>query len=120
MLDTDQSAITADVYYSDPEKERFYVRIAFPDSGMYINSFSVMPSKFEGEKYWVQPPKFRKKGGWGEYVEFNKSSYLWSVIEQKARNAVEEFKKVQPESSTKDTIVEDIPDGPITLDDIPF
>lgn len=120
MLDVETTAIEADVYHSDPENDRYFVRISFPDVGMYINSFSVMPSKFEGKPYWVQPPKFRKGKGWGETVEFNKSSYLWSLIEQKALQAMDDFKNQKPATKIKDTVIEDIPDEPINLDDIPF
>ena len=112
--------IEADVYFGDLEKDRYYVKITFVGMGIFVNSFSFMPSKFENQPYWVQPPKHLQKGkGWTPTVDFDKSYPLWEEIERNATEAVELYKR-QDSLPVKDVVIEDIPDGPITLDDIPF
>ena len=115
--------IEADVYYGDADKDRYYVKITFVGTGMYINSFSVQPSKYENQPYWVQPPKHLQRGkGWTPTVDFDKSYPIWNVIEHKALEAVKRYKQeaTQDFAASKDDVIVDIPDGPITLDDIPF
>lgn len=112
--------IEANVYFGDLSNDRYYVKITFVGIGIYVNSFSVMPSKFENQHYWVQPPKHLQKGkGWTPTVDFDKSYPIWEEIERKAIEAVELY-KAQDSSPTKDVVIENIPEGPITLDNIPF
>jgi hypothetical protein len=119
-LDTDPNTIEAEAYYYDPAKDRFFIKISFLGTGMYINSFSVQPSKYEDKPIWVQPPKHRQGSGWTPTVDFVKSYPLWRIIEQKAIEATKHYKAEEKRVSKKDTVIRDIPDGPINLDDIQF
>lgn len=119
-MQIDPTAITAEVYFCDPEKERFFVKVSFEGTGMWINSFSVTTSKYEGMEWWVQPPAHRQGGGFVPTVDFAKGFPLWKIIQDKAIEAVEKCKSNGYSLSKKDKVIEEIPDGPITLDDIPF
>jgi hypothetical protein len=119
-MQIDPSAITAEVYFCDSEKERFFVKVGFEGTGMWINSFSVTTSKYEDVEWWVQAPAHRQNGGFVPTVDFAKGFPLWKIIQDKAIEAVEKCKSNGYSLSKKDTVVEEIPDGPITLDDIPF
>jgi hypothetical protein len=119
-LDTDPATIEAEAYYYDPAKDRFFIKITFLGTGMFINSFSVQPSKFEDKPYWVQPPKHRQGGGWTPTVDFDKSYPLWGIIEDKAINAAKHYKAEEQRFSKKDKVVEVNEDEPINLDNIPF
>lgn len=110
----DDTQVTADVHYADPKKERYYVRITFEGIGLYINSFSVMPSKRD-DLMWVQQPKFRTGSRYMSHAEFDKSSELWQIIEYKAREAVDNYKadnNFNGSSPSKDVVVEDINSDP--------
>lgn len=112
--------IEASVYYGDLSNDRYYVKIAFVGIGIYVNSFSVMPSKFENQHYWVQPPKHLQKGkGWTPTVDFDKSYPIWEEIERKAIEAVELYKS-QDSSLTQKPVIDGIPEGLVSLEDIPF
>jgi len=117
MLSVELEDIEADVYYHDRENERYFVKVIFHGTGMFINSFSVMPSKFEGQGYWVQAPKYRRGGGWANTVEFDRSYPLWGIIERKALEAVDRYKN-DPLTEEVDEIF-GVPERPISLDDIP-
>lgn len=119
-MSIDSSLIEAVVYYHDPNKERYFVKITFVELGMFINSFSVQPSKYEGQPLWVQPPKHRQRNGFTPTVDFDKSYPLWEVIEQKALEAVGQFNDTNTNSDGKDTLVEAENGEVISLKDIPF
>lgn len=119
-MDIVPTAITAEVYFCDPEKDRFFVKINFHGVGMWINSFSVTPSKYEAMEWWVQPPAHRQSKGWVPTVDFAKGYPIWKIIEEKSIQAVEKVKANGYTLSNKDVVIEDIPDGPVNLDDIPF
>jgi len=121
-MNIEASLIEAEVYFSDPVKERYFVKITFLGTGMYINSFSVQTSQFEGKPYWVQPPKHRQGARWVPTVDFDKSYDLWQIIEIKALSAVEDYRNNKPAvtSNSKDIVLTDISDEPIDLSDIPF
>lgn len=93
-MDIHPELIDAEVHYSDPEKSFYYVKIIFLGTGLYINSFSVKPSKRDGE-LWVERPKF-KVGGFKymSHVDFDKSLELWKIVEKKALKAVADYKAV--------------------------
>lgn len=116
--------IEASVYHGNFEKDMYFVKITFVGIGVYINSFSVMPTKFvdSDARWWVQPPKHRQARGWTPTVDFDKSYGLWSIIEEKAIKAVEQYKKdfVPITKESLDVVLEDISDEPINLDDLPF
>jgi len=109
--------IEASVYYADVKKDRYFVKISFFGTGMYINSFKVQPSKYEGQKYWVQQPTHQQGGGWTPTVDFEKEHPLWEVIEQKALDAVNAYK--ENGSDKKPTGLSRY-DSAITIEDIPF
>lgn len=109
--------IEAEVYQCDKAKDRYFVKVTFVGIGMYINSFSVMPSNYGG--YWVQPPKHRKGANWGDTVEFDQKHYpLWGIIERKALDAVALYKDEPSTKPNVDTVQAN--PYPINLDDIPF
>lgn len=117
----DESDIEAEVYAHDEDKNRFYIKVTFNGIGMYINSFSVLPSKFDDQDYWVQPPAHRQGTVWKPTVEFDKTHYAtWNIIEKKCLQAVKdtlgEESRVKGLVSSKDSK----DDEPINLDDIPF
>jgi hypothetical protein len=119
----DPNEIDAEVYHHDKERNRFYIKVSFTSLGMYINSFVLQPSKYEDQPAWLQPPKHRQGFKWVGTVDFEKSSELWQVIEQKAREAALDYEQNPPmplPTKKLDVVIEEIPDGPITLDDIPF
>lgn len=120
MLSLEKDDIEAFIYHCDAEKDRYYARITFLGIGLFLNSFSVMPSRYEGQEYWVQPPKQKTGVAWKTIAEFDRSYPLWDIIEQKILEAVKHYKSDMPLPRIKDVVVEDIPDDPITLDDIPF
>lgn len=113
-MDVDEEYIEAEAYYKDPSKDRYFVKITFIGLDMFINSFVVQPTRYEGQPLWVQEPKYMKQNKWVAHVEFNKHSKLWKIIEDKARQAVALYKD-------EPVVVETINTGvPINLDDIPF
>lgn len=119
-MEIEPTLIEAEAYYYDSAKDRYFIKVTFLGTGMYINSFSVQPSKFEGQPLWVQPPKHRQRGGYAPTVDFDKSYPLWKIVEEKAIEATKTYQALNRNSGWKDTVVEDIPDEPINLDDIEF
>lgn len=121
-MEIESSLIEAEAYHCDLANERHFVKVTFLGAGMYINSFAVMPSKFENQPLWVQPPKHRQRNGYVPTVDFDKSYPLWQIVETKSREAVTRCSNCsdKPNSAGKDTVIEEIPEEPITLDDIPF
>ncbi len=117
----DEADIDAEVYAHDEDKNRFYIKVTFNGLGMYINSFAVLPSKFENQEYWVQPPTHRQGTGYKATVEFDKTHYAtWNIIEKKCLQAAKDYlgeeKRVNLPSNTSQILS----DEPISLDDIPF
>lgn len=117
----EEADIDAEVYAHDPNKNRFFIKVSFNGIGMYINSFSVLESKFENQEYWVQPPAHFQGKGWKPTVEFDKTHYpTWNIIEQKCLQAAKDYigeeERVNPPSNTSQILS----DEPISLDDIPF
>lgn len=119
-MNIEPSLIEAEVYFSDPLKDRYFIKISFLGTGMYINSFSVQPSKFEDSPYWLQPPKHRQGMRWIPTVDFAKGYPLWQIIEEKAIKAVEQYKLDIPSPNSKDVVLEDIDDKPINFDNLSF
>ena len=101
-MDVDEAYIEAEAYYKDPAKERYFVKITFIGLDMFINSFVVQPTRFEGQPMWVQEPRYMRQRRWVSHVEFNKHSKLWQIIEDKARAAVEAYE----EDPLKDKVIE--------------
>ncbi len=97
-MNIDPDLIDAEVHYSDPIKNFYYVKVIFLGTGLYINSFSVKPSKKNGE-LWVERPKFQKGRAWISHVDFDKSSDLWRIVEQKILGAVNDYKAVHEDQN---------------------
>jgi hypothetical protein len=99
-----------------PLEKGYRVKVSVLDLGIYINGFVVFPPNEEHKNWAVYPPK--QHGGFGNYipiVEFDKKLTLWSEIYEACVDVVKLFL-----SNGQDVVITDIPDGPITLDDIPF
>jgi hypothetical protein len=118
-MQIEPSDIDVEVYAHDPNKERFFLKVTFNGMGMFINSFSVQPSKFENQEHWVQPPTHRQGQRWTQTVDFDKSYPLWNIIEKKSFQAVKDFLGEEARVA-KDKVIEPKDDEPINLDDIPF
>ena len=103
--------IGANVYTYKEDKNIYFAKIHLPQIGLYINSFTAQPSpKFPERGLWVQQPK--SIPGFKPYVETSNSNPSWLAIQALVVAAVEKYKQL-------DVVVEDIPDGPISLDGIP-
>ena len=88
-LKIDPTRISARVYKKSA-KGVMYVKVDFPDLGVYINSFTVQPSqKYEG--LWIQPPKSCVYGKWITIVEFSKISPLRELIDDAINRAVDDY-----------------------------
>jgi hypothetical protein len=107
----DEESIETSVYYSSNDGGFHYVKFFFPTLGLYIDSFSVQKSPKHPEKgLWVQPPAIPNNGRFIKPMEFLKdSSALWTVLEAKARQAVEE--KIGPTLTDEDFSQESIEKG---------
>lgn len=97
-----------------PLEKGYRVKVSILDLGIYINGCVVFPPNGEHTNWAVYPPKQQVFGNYIPIVEFNKKLTLWQEIFD---TCVDEVKLYLSES--KDVVIRDIPDGPITLDDIP-
>ncbi|HET9850465.1 MAG TPA: hypothetical protein VFP35_02465 [Candidatus Saccharimonadales bacterium] len=97
-----------------PLDKGFRVKVSDKVLGIFINGMVVFPP--DGEHDWaVYPPNQRNK--FGKYipiVQFNTHLPLWEEIFEACVDQVKLYI-----ADSKDVVVTDIPDGPITLDDIP-
>jgi hypothetical protein len=108
----------------------FRVKVSILDFGMYINGMMVFPPNDEHEDWSVYTPA--QRAGRGKYVyivEFNKKMPLWAEVNDACIEAVKlELSfggdDVSEAASRRiyslDTVLKDIPDGPINLNDIEF
>lgn len=121
-MQIEPSLIEAEVYFSDPIKDMYFVKVSFIGTGMFINSFSVMPSKYDGNEYWLQAPKHRQGTRYVPTVDFAKGYPLWKIVETKAFEAVKQFKSDRSPipNSSRDIVLTDISDEPIDLSELPF
>jgi hypothetical protein len=120
-LTIDESDIEAEVYAHDEGKDRFFIKVTFNGLGVYINSFAVLPSKFENQEYWVQPPAHRQGSIWKPTVEFDKTHYAtWNIIEQKCLQAAKDFASEEARVGKPNKSAKPKDDDLINLDDIPF
>ena len=82
--------VTAEAYHYDSEKQIHYVKIKL--LGMYINGIHVKPSRHFAERgQWVQMPSYQQRGVWKRYIEFAADSELKQVIEDKCREAAQNY-----------------------------
>ncbi len=69
-----------------------YVKVDFPELGMYINSITIRPNPRDLESLWVQMPKFRTGGPkWIEPLEFRGDSFFREIIIRNALKAYFEY-----------------------------
>ncbi len=92
----------------------YRVKACVPELGIFINGMMVYAPNQKHPEWKVNPPGMPNQPG-KFVVEFNTKLPLWIEIEAKCL----ELAKIE-HSSTKDEVITEIPDGPITLDDIPF
>lgn len=98
-------------------KNGYRVKVSVLDLGVYINGVMVFPPDEVSDQWEVMSPS--RLAGRGKYVriiEFNKKMPLWECIYDACVEAV----KLERANEAKDIVINDIPDGPISLDDIPF
>ncbi len=94
----------------------YRVKVSVLDLGLYINGMVVFPPNEINNEWTVLTPA--RPAGRGKYVrivEFNKKLPLWEEIYDACVDAA----KLE-HTFEQDVVITDIPDGPITLDDIPF
>lgn len=74
----------------------YFVKLSFPDVGLYIHGIRVVPSKhYEGE-YVIYKPQIQKIGGaWKTNYEYTNTSKLWQLLQELAMKSVEEHKALQ-------------------------
>lgn len=119
--------ISAEVH--KPIGAGYRVKVFMHDLGMYINGMMVFPP--DDEHDWsVYPPAQRAgRGKYAYLVEFNKKMPLWDEVHEACLYAVKLAKRDEvddglytaiTEPIKRDEVIEDIPDEPINLDDIPF
>ena len=108
--------VTAEVHHSAKITNGYRVKISLPELGIYINGMMVFPPHDQYPDWSVVPPsKLKGRGIWVGIIEFNKKLPLWQEIHDACIDAA----KLEHQL-TEDVVVEDIPDGPINLDAIPF
>lgn len=104
----------------------YRVKILVADHGFYINGMMVYPPNVDHEEWGVTPPGMPRQAG-KFVVEFNKKHALWSQVEMRCIEVAKEYENeaarfeppIKKQPFKKDVVIDDIPDGPITLDDIP-
>ncbi len=99
-----------------PLEKGYRVKASVLDLGIYINGMVVFPPNEEHD-YWSvnEPSQKTRYGKWFKTIEFDHKQSLWLEIHEACVEAVQLYI-----SDTKDVVITDIPEGPITLDDIPF
>ena len=80
--------------YARNEKGTYFVKVSFPEVGMYLNGLRVAASKNKEDGYRVYPPAYRAGKGWKQHLEFSGSSELWGLIKEEAIKAVNEYQVV--------------------------
>ena len=70
---------TSTVYHVT-EANIAFVKVDFPELGMYINSITIRPNPRDPEKLWVQMPKFRAGSRWISPLEFKTDSVLRKLV----------------------------------------
>lgn len=106
-MQVDTTKITAEVYAKNEEKCIYYIKIAIPSLGMYMNSFTVRPSN-KYEEMWFQTPAFLVGRKWTKPIEFRGDSELQDLIKDAALRAVEQYNNDQTQYSDID--INHVPD----------
>jgi len=90
----DPDSAEAHVYYDFTNAKGIHVylvKVSLKDAGIHINSITVQPSSKDPTRPWVQSPRFNIKGKWIWPLQMEKEKRLWSLIQNLALKAVEEF-----------------------------
>lgn len=97
--------------------EAYRVKVSVLDLGIYINGMMIYPPNQDHEEWAVlTPARPAGRGKWARIVELNKKKPLWEHIYEACVDAV----KLEMANVSKDVVIDDIPEGPISFDDIPF
>lgn len=89
-MQIDETQITASIYHKTT-KGILYAKVSFPDIGLHVNSISVRQSPRSSTGLWVQPPAIPNRGKFIKPMEFERTSFLWSLIEDAVLRAVDEY-----------------------------
>ncbi len=101
QLSLDTTAIKAEVYAYNTNKQIHFVKVTIPDLNLYINSITVRPSKKEVGP-WFQMPAIFAGGKMIRPIELPKSSILYSIIRDLTMRAVVEYSQAMPEDLLSD------------------
>lgn len=70
----------------------FFVKLHFPDVGLYVSGIRVIPSKLnEGEYVVYKPAILSASGHWKTNYEYDNSSELLLYLKELALKAVDEY-----------------------------
>lgn len=96
----------------------YRVKADIPMLGFFIDGIKVFPpNESKGKPNWaVYPPSYEKNGEYKPVIEFKKDESLWKEIVTACIGAV----TLDQESDAQDTVLDDIPDGPVDMSEIPF
>ncbi len=94
-------------------KVGYRVKILLLDLGCYINGARVFPPK-DDHDWTLYPPQQKVGSKYIDVVEFDHNTSLWEEMYKTSIDAVKQYI-----ADSKDVVIEDIPDRPLTLDDIP-
>lgn len=99
--------------------EGFRVKASIIALGQYINGMMVYPPNDKHDDWVVYTPTANKV----RTVEFRGNAPLWKQLCESCIEAVKDYMGDEVSNRTeyrhKDIVIEDIPDGPIDLSDIP-
>ena len=70
----------------------YFVKLHFPDVGLYVSGIRVIPSKLqEGEYVVYKPAILNANGDWKTNYEYDNSSELLQFLKELALKAVDEY-----------------------------
>lgn len=70
----------------------YFVKLHFPDVGLYVSGIRVIPSKLqEGEYVVYKPAILNANGAWKTNYEYDNSSELLQFLKELALKAVDEY-----------------------------
>ncbi len=96
----------------------YRLKVSATSIGMYVDGFRALRSAKNHSGYWIQSPAQKVNGKWIHTPEFSTKTDFWAQLEQSCLNAINDYETDVPYRG-KDTVITDIPDEPINLDDIP-
>lgn len=96
----------------------YRLKVSVTSIGMYVDGFRAVKSDKNRTGYWVQSPAQKVNGKWIHTPEFSTKTDFWAQLDQSCLDAITDYETDVP-SRGKDTVITDISDEPINLDDIP-